>query len=46
MTRLVDRRIILKQILNKLGRWASVDWIHLSQDKDWWQALVDTVMNL
>jgi hypothetical protein len=24
----------------------SVDWIHLAQDKDWWQALVNTVMNL
>jgi hypothetical protein len=23
-----------------------VDWIHLAQDKDWWRALVNTVMNL
>jgi hypothetical protein len=23
-----------------------VDWIHLVQDEDWWQAFVDTVMNL
>jgi hypothetical protein len=23
-----------------------VDWIHMAQDKDQWQALVDTVMNL
>jgi hypothetical protein len=26
--------------------WGSVDWIHLSQDRDRWRALVDTVMNL
>jgi hypothetical protein len=23
-----------------------VDWIHLAQDRDQWQALVNTVMNL
>jgi hypothetical protein len=23
-----------------------VEWIQLSQDRDWWQALVNTVMNL
>jgi len=23
-----------------------VDWIHLAEDKDQWQALVNTVMNL
>jgi len=27
-------------------RWVCVDWIHMAQDKDQWQALVDTVMNL
>jgi hypothetical protein len=26
--------------------WKGVDWIHLAQDKDQWQALVTTVMNL
>jgi hypothetical protein len=26
--------------------WESVDWIQLVQDRDWWQALVNTVMNL
>jgi hypothetical protein len=26
--------------------WGSLDWIQLAQDRDWWQALVNTVMNL
>jgi hypothetical protein len=26
--------------------WGSVDWIQLAQDRDRWQALVNTVMNL
>jgi hypothetical protein len=26
--------------------WRSVDRIQLAQDRDWWQALVNTVMNL
>jgi hypothetical protein len=27
-------------------RFGDVDWIHLSQDRDRWRALVNTVMNL
>jgi hypothetical protein len=27
-------------------RWEGVDWIHLSWDRNMWQALVDMVMNL
>jgi hypothetical protein len=26
--------------------WEGVDWIHLAQDRDQWQALVNTVMNV
>jgi hypothetical protein len=26
--------------------WESVDWMHLDQDRDQWQAVVNTVMNL
>jgi hypothetical protein len=26
--------------------WESVEWIHLAQDRDRWQAVVNTVMNL
>jgi hypothetical protein len=26
--------------------WGIIDWIDLAQDRDWWKALVNTVMNL
>jgi hypothetical protein len=26
--------------------WYRVQWIHLAQDRDWWRAVVKTVMNL
>jgi hypothetical protein len=26
--------------------WGGTDWIDVSQDRDWWRALVNTVMNL
>jgi hypothetical protein len=25
--------------------WSGVDWIYLAQHRDWWRALVRTVMN-
>jgi hypothetical protein len=27
-------------------RWGSMDWLHLAEERDQWQALVNTVMNL
>ena len=41
----IDGRIILKWIFRK---WdvGGMDWIELVQDRDRWQALVNTVMNL
>jgi hypothetical protein len=26
--------------------WGWVEWIQVAQDRDWWRALVNTVMNL
>jgi hypothetical protein len=26
--------------------WGGMDWIDLAQDRDWWRALVNTVMSL
>jgi hypothetical protein len=26
--------------------WEGMDWIHVDEDRDWWLALVNTVMNL
>jgi hypothetical protein len=43
----VNGRIILKWILSVRGIvFGSVDWINLNQDRDWWWALVKTVLNL
>jgi hypothetical protein len=36
---------ILKWILREIG-WDSTDWIDLTQDRDQWRSLVNTVMNL
>jgi hypothetical protein len=35
----------LKMDLGEIG-WGGVEWIHLAQDRDSWQALVNAVMNL
>jgi hypothetical protein len=37
--------IILKMDLREI-RWGGVDWIHLTQDRDQWRAVMNTVMNL
>jgi hypothetical protein len=35
------------KIMNlKDTRWEGMDWIHLAQDRDKWQALVNMIMNL
>jgi len=31
--------------LKEIG-WKGVSWIHLGKDRDWWRALMNTVMNL
>jgi hypothetical protein len=35
----------IKMDLREIG-FGDVDWIHWAQDRDRWQALVNTVMNL
>jgi hypothetical protein len=35
----------IRMVLREVDR-EGVDWIHLAQDRDQWQALVNTVMNL
>jgi hypothetical protein len=35
----------IKMDLMKIG-WECVDWIHMSQDMDWWHALVNMITNL
>jgi hypothetical protein len=35
----------IKMDLRERG-WGGMDWIDLSQDRDQWRALVNTVMNL
>jgi hypothetical protein len=36
-----DIRMDLRQI-----RWEGVDWMHLAEDRDKWQGLVNMVVNL
>jgi hypothetical protein len=35
----------IKMDLSEIG-WDDMDWIDLHQDREWWRALVNTVMNL
>jgi hypothetical protein len=39
------RRDNIRMDLKEIG-WEHVDWMHLDQDRDQWQALVITKMNL
>jgi hypothetical protein len=40
----VDGRIILKRIFERFD--GGIDWIDVAQDRDRWQAVVITVMNI
>jgi hypothetical protein len=35
----------IRMDLKEIG-WGSADWIQMTQDRDWWRALVNTAMNL
>jgi hypothetical protein len=35
----------IRMDLRKIG-WGSIDWIQLAQDRDWWRAVVNKVMDL
>jgi hypothetical protein len=35
----------IRMVLREIG-WGSVDWIQLVQDRGWWRAFVNTVMDL
>jgi hypothetical protein len=35
----------IRMDLRAIG-WEGVDWIHMAQDRDQWQAVVNTVMNV
>jgi hypothetical protein len=37
----VNIKIDLREI-----EWNGMDWIDLVQDREWWRAIVNTVMNL
>ena len=41
----VDGRIILRCIFTEWG-YGSLNWIDLAQDRDSWQAHVNTLMNI
>jgi hypothetical protein len=35
----------IRMDIREIG-WEAVDWIHLTQDRDKWRALVNTIMNV
>jgi hypothetical protein len=43
--RQIRRLVDVKMYLREMG-WDGMDWIGLTQDRDQWRALVNTVLNL
>jgi hypothetical protein len=36
----------IRMDLMEIGGGGGVEWFHLAQDRDWWQDVVNAVMNL
>jgi len=36
--------LVYSYLINNLPKWEGVDWIHMSQDRNIWWTVVDTVM--
>jgi hypothetical protein len=35
----------IRMVIGEIG-WGDMDWIHLAENSDQWQALMNTVMNI
>jgi hypothetical protein len=46
LRRLTCRRVNGTEVDLKETNLGGMEWIHLAQDRDWWRALVNVVMNL
>ena len=41
----IDGKITVKMYLQDVG-WGGMDWIDLAPNSDWWQVIVNALMNL
>jgi hypothetical protein len=41
----IDGKINIRMNLTDIG-WKCVDWMHMAWDREQWQAILNTVMNL